>query len=444
MAIYKCADCGMPFDAGDEKERIYCPHCGVLQQLAQMKSTNLIKELINSEEKVTEKIASHYDDEKIRKYNKKLTVQAIIATVLVLASGAVLCMQTLNKFVWEPTDKSYEILAAAKEGDFSLIPESPYSVLPPVFFPSQYDKADANLEQAATLYGSDLLKNEKYEEFFKLSEAYGRYGHLKASLPEDNFDSFFAHLSKETNPHNCLTVLLYKEAIALTLVEKKDYSACANAILNSGDYEFFFMFATRNLTNDDIKSLSLEKENYDSYYEAITNFDFLQFGINNNIKINIKSFLAILPESHSDIKEYSEYIDALDEISLDNTYIYQNIPTLMSDNISRAHDYFDNQFVKKQLISDDVINGFLLGNWTNNEYDFEVVKEDDGTYQTRYSLPYYEEGESDDYTYQIINCEYILSNGTKKIKQYKFDIISANKMKVYCYKTDETFTLVRE
>lgn len=107
-----------------------------------------------------------------------------------------------------------------------------------------------------------------------------------------------------------------------------------------------------------------------------------------------------------------------------------------------------------EILLDDLADQFLEGTWktSNGNYYFYVEKQDDGGYQSNSNLP---SNTTDNSYYDIKNGVYFLysqevpyykidSGNYEKVNVFRFSIIDADTITIYCFKDGSTYTLYRQ
>lgn len=83
---------------------------------------------------------------------------------------------------------------------------------------------------------------------------------------------------------------------------------------------------------------------------------------------------------------------------------------------------------------------FLEGRWENKSYRFQLTTNDDGGYTAEYNLPH---KNVDGYFY-LDEGIFFLETDDGDVKLFRFEIIDADTISVYCYKDGSTHTLYRQ
>ena len=103
--------------------------------------------------------------------------------------------------------------------------------------------------------------------------------------------------------------------------------------------------------------------------------------------------------------------------------------------------------VQNIVRNDQCIDEWLLGTWRtqNNSHYFILTQADSGGYTTSYNVPWVSKPAGTKY-YEIRNLTYVHTDEDSNVlaEVYRFKLLEPDKIEVYAFKNQKTYTLVRK
>ena len=110
------------------------------------------------------------------------------------------------------------------------------------------------------------------------------------------------------------------------------------------------------------------------------------------------------------------------------------------ENVEALYEIIDFAETKEILLSDSYIMRFLMGKWADSTGKrIEFIREDDGV-KLICTLPFENGGR-----YKVTDgIQYHGNDETGWKKSFRYEIVTENKIKVYCYKNGKTYIMHRQ
>lgn len=183
---------------------------------------------------------------------------------------------------------------------------------------------------------------------------------------------------------------------------------------------------------------NIKKEQYDDYYNAVLNY--YDFGDNFLLAAAIykqHNLLIFLSEDYKNMKKINALYDLLVSYGFNTTNYYtflnSEFPDSCLDDIVNYCEYYQvNNYLVGNL-------SFMNGKWSDGDGNYIEFYNDSGC---RYNIP---GAKNYDY-FSIENGVYSLKkegNPENSVDCFKFTLVSKNKMKVYNYINNKTYTMTR-
>ena len=122
----------------------------------------------------------------------------------------------------------------------------------------------------------------------------------------------------------------------------------------------------------------------------------------------------------------------------------------MTNNYKLIANLWELDFVKNAVKTDDeIFQAYLIGEWWTSDttYYFKLTKKDAYTTNSTYNLPSEKVDHLPNFfikSFVFTRVYEVYQEGDETNDQFKFTIIDANKIDVYCYKNGTTYTLYRK
>lgn len=323
-----------------------------------------------------------------------------------------------------------------------------------VFFQAMYSFAEQKLAQQDYSEAKRIFSAISVYRDSKVKLKECGYAEANALLEEDNIDGARAvlkHLGDYKDSRDLLMQCDYEDAAAL--LSNGELEDAKKKFLEIIDYS-----DSEDMVNECDYQLALLHKNSGDLLTAYDEFSAL-YGYKDsaNIKNSLKSDIYYKGAEAYRFGNYSlakSCFDVSDNVGRESDY-----RTLIS-----AHEGYTSVYELKGLIgfedantlllSDKYIYSFLKGTWrtgSSNSYYYNRY-----SYYSSYRyVQYYDSasGTSCSYNLPVTGGDYYkLSDGVHYTgsdssgwhKEWKFEIINENKVRVYCYKDDSTYVLERE
>ncbi len=206
-------------------------------------------------------------------------------------------------------------------------------------------------------------------------------------------------------------------------------------------FEFYDNLTRSNMVEE--QYISVPDEYCDKYYDQAVAYyqkdgiDIWDSDFDRNLEA-LASRLQHLPSTYTKGQQIIEFYNFCKNLTWAKAHEY------FSENMSVLKSIFQNEFVKKVLLSDECITYFMVGEWytSDNKNSIEFYRNTNGNTSVSYNLPH--PNVSADY-YDIANCVLQFYNDGNKFvaNVYKFTFINADTVNVYCYKNSQTYRLTR-
>ena len=192
----------------------------------------------------------------------------------------------------------------------------------------------------------------------------------------------------------------------------------------------------------ELSSVVLTENQYSIVYDALTSL--IALHEDRNAKdwysddascYKIIALCDMLPEGYENRDSYSQIFNWI--VGPEPFY------HMYIDNKSAMTALWDTPLVKNLFRSNNVIVGFLVGNWTTADgtYQFRI----DDSYSCYTDLPRMDRPDSAK-TYWVDDYVYTWNDSGDNIvaQVYRFELVEQNTIKIYCYDNGQTYTLYRD
>ena len=409
----------------------------------QQRERELAEQKRREEEKRKEK-ERQAEIERQEQLKKKLKKVAIIVTPIV--SALIIFIILLNSVII-PNGNYNKAVALMNDGKYEDA-ISAFKVLD-----GYKDSLDKISECQSTILDSkynaalDLKNNKEYEQAISAFKALNGHRDSQNQIVEcenaiineavqllnnGNYVDAYKMLKKlETNSlavsklNECVSLWVDKALSSNT--ETLASSFKATVVLSSNQYASVYQKVTNKISAN---------KNFNYWYD-------LKQGTK-NAKIVCLLLQSLPTDYNSSISDYITFFDACANGKV------QSVNDYLIDNYKLIANLWELDFVKNAVKTDDAtFQAYLLGDWYTSDktYYFKLTKKDAYTINSNYNLP----SEKVDhlpnffikaFVYTRLYGLYQEGEETKDI--FKFTIIDANKMDVYCYKNGTTYTLYRK
>ena len=208
------------------------------------------------------------------------------------------------------------------------------------------------------------------------------------------------------------------------------------------DYDIYFSYYDDWAVSDAELQGNLQEEDYELYYESVNNYANADYEGYPEGRLRFKArFYQLLPNDYKDCAILKEAYKILSE-----DFTGEQVVSRLKPLATESKD------VQDYLMSDDLIDYFLIGEWRCQDEWIWFSKEDDNISFSS-TLPNILDG-IDRYNKEIYWTLYdrILSYHESKDdgtdlelgEAFNFEFISTDKIKVYCYRDQKTYEFIRE
>ena len=340
-----------------------------------------------------------------------------------------------------------------------------------------YSDAQKMAQKASYKYGKQLMTDGNYEEAVKVFTDLGKYEDSATMVKKAKYEiacneldagnyasaiAKFTELGSYKDSADKVKEAKYQQARGME--KKNNYADAYKLYKELGKYEDS---KTRldNLVNNWAEDIlkDMNKTNAQKFHKTVSLTSDQQADVYtliwNKIQANptfnywddtwqyttrsavVYEMLQTISSSHKDNKNLLTLFKALSDGSI------HPVGTFIRNNNKLLENLWKVDFVKDFLQSDDMISYFLEGYWetSSGSYYMKFYESSGGGTSSSFNLPWVEKPYGTMY-YDIEDLIYYWDddNSNHLAKVFRFEIVSFNKIKVYCYKNNQTYTVYRE